>query len=842
MLSKLQNFRVGTRLSIGFVVIMTLMIGSSVFAVLQVNDVSRTWESFESITLQKRDAIDTASKGLADGVHYFKNYVLRGGEYADKFAQSMANIEKGMESYKRLGAMSDEESLLLEKISKGVADYKAAQAQVMQLKLAGTDIVTLDKSVKGADKPVNAALAELLELNHRNTSIASAHMKATVSAAIKWVIILSVIILIMGFLIAWILTHSITKPLNKALQMAKNISHGQLEETSIPVHRDETGQLLIEMQSMARTINTFISDVQQMSFAHKAGDIDVHVAAEKFQGAYQAMVAGVNNMVADHIDLNRRALKVVLEFGEGNFNAPLELFPGKQAFINDTIEQVRNNLKHLIVDVDTLAKAAQEGNLSVRVDAAKHQGDFKRIVDGFNNTLDAVIGPLNLAAQYIDDLSKGSIPKKIDQSFHGDFERLKLNINQCIDAINGLVEDASLLAASAAEGNLAIRADAQKHFGEYRKIVDGVNSTLDGVVGPLNIAASYISQISKGSIPKSINEEFKGDFNIIKSNLNTCILAINRLIQDTKVLVDAAEDGRIYVRADSSQHEGDFKKIVEGINQTLQLIADPIVVVKMAAETINQGASEISNGNNDLSQRTEEQASSLEETASSMEELASTVKQNADNARHANELANEASSIAVKGGEAMSEVINTMSDINASAHQIEEIISVINGISFQTNILALNAAVEAARAGENGRGFAVVAEEVRNLAQRSSTAAKEIKELITASVSKTIDGTRQVEAAGKTIDETVTAFKRVAQIIAEIAAASAEQSSGINQVNNAITLMDQVTQQNAALVEEAAAAAESLMEQADNLVGAVLKFKTDPAQSSNVRQLSFTAG
>lgn len=842
MLSKLQNFRVGTRLSIGFVVIMALMIGSSVFAVLQVNDVSRTWGSFESITLQKRDAIDMASKGLADGVHYFKNYVLRGGEYADKFSQSMTNIEKGMESYKRLGAMSDEESLLLENISKGVADYKLAQAQVMQLKLAGADIVTLDKSVKGADKPVNAALAELLELNHRNTSIASAHMKATVSAAIKWVIILSVIILIMGFLIAWILTHSITKPLTQALQMAKNISHGQLEETSIPRHLDETGQLLIEMQSMAKTINTFISDVQQMSFAHKAGDIDVHVAAEKFQGSYKAMVTGVNNMVADHIDLNRRALKVVLEFGEGNFNAPLELFPGKQAFINDTIEQVRSNLKHLIVDVDTLAKAAQEGNLSVRVDATKHQGDFKRIVDGFNNTLDAVIGPLNLAARYIDDLSKGSIPGKIDQSFHGDFERLKLNINQCIDAINGLVEDASLLAASAAQGNLAIRADAQKHFGEYRKIVDGVNATLDGVVGPLNIAASYISQISKGAMPESIDEDFKGDFNIIKSNLNTCILAINRLIQDTKLLVDAAEDGRIYVRADSRQHEGDFRKIVEGMNQTLQLIADPIIVVKLAAETINQGASEISNGNNDLSQRTEEQASSLEETASSMEELASTVKQNADNARHANVLANEASSIAIKGGEAMSEVINTMSDINSSAHQIEEIISVINGISFQTNILALNAAVEAARAGENGRGFAVVAEEVRNLAQRSSTAAKEIKALITASVSKTIDGTRQVEAAGKTIDETVTAFQRVAQIIAEIASASAEQSSGINQVNNAITLMDQVTQQNAALVEQAAAAAESLMEQADNLVGAVKKFKTDSAQGFNVHQLSFTAG
>jgi methyl-accepting chemotaxis protein len=838
MLSRLQNFRVGTRLSIGFVVIMALMIGSSVFAVLQVNDVSRTWESFESITLQKRDAIDTASKGLAEGVHYFKNFILRGGEYADKFANSMAKIEEGVQRYRGLGPMSEEESSLLDKIAEGVTNYKAAQAQAMTLKLGGADVITLDKSVKGADKPVNAALAELMELNHRNTAIASEHMKATVNAAIKWVIVLSVIILITGFLIAWMLTRSITKPLTEALQMAKNISHGELQESAIPQHRDETGQLLIEMQSMARIINTFISDVQQMSVAHKSGDIDVHVATDKFQGAYKSMVAGVNNMVSDHIDLNRRALKVVSAFGEGNFNAPLEQFPGKQAFINDTIEQVRSNLKHLIVDVNTLAKAAQDGNLSVRVDATKHQGDFKRIVEGFNDTLDAVIGPLNLAAQYIDDLSKGTIPGKIETAFKGDFERLKLNLNQCIDAINGLVEDASLLAMSAAQGNLAIRADGEKHFGEYKKIIDGVNATLDGVIGPLNIAASYISEISKGAIPKAIEEDFKGDFNIIKSNLNTCIAAINRLIQDTRTLVDAAEDGRIYVRADARQHDGDFKKIVEGINQTLQLIADPIVVVKQAAESINQGASEIANGNNDLSQRTEEQASSLEETASSMEQLASTVKLNAENARHANELATQASSIAVKGGEAMNEVTMTMSDINASAQQIEEIISVINGISFQTNILALNAAVEAARAGEHGRGFAVVAEEVRNLAQRSSIAAKEIKELITASVSKTIDGTRQVEAAGKTIDETVTSFKRVAQIISEIASATAEQSSGINQVNNAITVMDQVTQQNAALVEQAAAAAESLMEQADNLVGAVKKFKTNPSQPLMLQHVS----
>ncbi|OYZ69099.1 MAG: methyl-accepting chemotaxis protein, partial [Methylophilaceae bacterium 17-43-7] len=237
-------------------------------------------------------------------------------------------------------------------------------------------------------------------------------------------------------------------------------------------------------------------------------------------------------------------------------------------------------------------------------------------------------------------------------------------------------------------------------------------------------------------------------------------------------------------------------------------------------------------GNSDLSRRTEDQASSLEKTASSMDQLAGTVKLNAENAKQANQLALASSSVAVKGGEAVGQVVNTMSAINDSARKIEDIISVIDGIAFQTNILALNAAVEAARAGEQGRGFAVVAAEVRNLAQRSSTAAKEIKELITDSVNKTTEGTKQVEMAGDTMQEIVASVRRVSDIIAEIAAASSEQSVGIAQVNEAIMKMDDVTQQNTALVEEAAAAAESLMEQADELTQTVSVFSLETQQQT----------
>ena len=249
--------------------------------------------------------------------------------------------------------------------------------------------------------------------------------------------------------------------------------------------------------------------------------------------------------------------------------------------------------------------------------------------------------------------------------------------------------------------------------------------------------------------------------------------------------------------------------------------------VRQGTDAIATASGQIAAGNLDLSSRTEQQASSLGETASSMEELTSTVKQNADNARQANQLAVTASDVALKGGDVVSQVIDTMGSINASSRKIVDIISVIDGIAFQTNILALNAAVEAARAGEQGRGFAVVASEVRNLAQRSAAAAKEIKGLIVDSVEKVDAGSKLVEQAGATMDEVVSSIRRVTDIMGEITAASHEQSSGIEQVNQAMSQMDQVTQQNAALVEESAAAAESMQDRARELAQAVSVFKLD---------------
>ncbi|WP_202973172.1 PAS domain-containing methyl-accepting chemotaxis protein [Psychromonas sp. psych-6C06] len=323
--------------------------------------------------------------------------------------------------------------------------------------------------------------------------------------------------------------------------------------------------------------------------------------------------------------------------------------------------------------------------------------------------------------------------------------------------------------------------------------------------------------------------------------------AINSLMETSETgltevvrMLSALSKGDLTDRI-TNEYQGTFGQLKDDSNLTADKLKEIVLQIQEATDTINTASKEIAMGNSDLSQRTEEQASSLEETASSMEELTTTVKQNAENAKQANQLANGASDIAVKGGDVVGKVVKTMSDINESSREIVDIISVIDGIAFQTNILALNAAVEAARAGEQGRGFAVVASEVRSLAQRSAAAAKEIKTLIGDSVDKVEVGAKLVDEAGKTMDEIVNAVKSVTDIMAEIATASEEQSSGIDQVSQAITQMDEVTQQNAALVEEAAAAAESLEEQAGNLSVSVSVFNTGAGHSSTAMSANMKA-
>ncbi|WP_404342063.1 methyl-accepting chemotaxis protein [Pseudoalteromonas mariniglutinosa] len=329
--------------------------------------------------------------------------------------------------------------------------------------------------------------------------------------------------------------------------------------------------------------------------------------------------------------------------------------------------------------------------------------------------------------------------------------------------------------------------------------------------------ANLVNSARKGSLNARVEEQGKeGFFLRLAKGLNGLVSIVDDAITDTGNMLDALANGDLSKRI-QQEYQGSFERLKRDANATADKLTEVINRINTSATLVASGAEEISQGNADLSQRTEEQASSLEETASSMEEMTSTVRQNADNAKVANELAEETRDKAQLGGEVVNRAVVSMSAINESSKKIADIISVIDEIAFQTNLLALNAAVEAARAGEQGRGFAVVAGEVRNLAQRSAGAAKEIKELIRDSVGKVEDGTLLVNESGATLKEIVAAVQKVTEMISGIAAASEEQSAGIEQVNKAISQMDEMTQQNAALVEQASAAGESMAEQANDM-------------------------
>ena len=388
---------------------------------------------------------------------------------------------------------------------------------------------------------------------------------------------------------------------------------------------------------------------------------------------------------------------------------------------------------------------------------------------------------------------------------------------------------------------LAQNKDEQKQkdlFVEFYRLYEGSRPLFANAEATLNKISDLNDAIAKDSVQSGAAAIIRSELVMLSSALVAAAVAILCAVFITKAITTpinqavkvaqtvASGDLTSHIEVGTTEETGQLLQALKDMNDSLINIVGQ---VRSGTDTIATASTQIASGNLDLSSRTEEQASSLEETASSMEELTSTVKQNADNAQQANQLAASASGVALKGGNVVARVVDTMESINESAKKIVDIISVIDGIAFQTNILALNAAVEAARAGEQGRGFAVVASEVRNLAQRSASAAKEIKQLIGDSVEKVGAGSKLVAEAGSTMGEIVASVQRVTDIMSEISLATKEQSFGIDQINIAISQMDQVTQQNAALVEEAAAAAESLQDQAGTLAQVVGVFKLNGA-------------
>jgi methyl-accepting chemotaxis protein len=470
-----------------------------------------------------------------------------------------------------------------------------------------------------------------------------------------------------------------------------------------------------------------------------------------------------------------------------------------------------------------VADAIAMGDLSKKIDASA-KDETGALLASMSKMQEVLKGFVSAQGEMKHQHDAGTISYRMDdKSFSGSYAEMAQKTNELVASHIAVQTRVMEVVSQYARGDLSV--DMDKLPGEKAKIttaIDGVKTNLQAVNAQIQV---LVDAAGRGDFTVRGDEaKFEYEFRKMVAGLNSLMQTSDTGLNEVARVLGALAKGDLTEKV-SNDYQGTFGKLMDDSNKTVENLTTIVNQIKEASETINTASGEITQGNTDLSQRTEEQASSLEETASSMEELTSTVKQNAENAKQANQLAVSASDVAVKGGDVVKQVVTTMTGISESSKKIADIIGTIDGIAFQTNILALNAAVEAARAGEQGRGFAVVATEVRNLAQRSAAAAKEIKALIEDSVGRVDVGSKLVDEAGQTMEEIVNSVKRVTDIMAEITAASQEQSTGIEQVNQAITQMDEVTQQNAALVEEAAAAAESMQEQAGNLVQSVSQFK-----------------
>ncbi|QLG89396.1 MCP four helix bundle domain-containing protein [Chitinibacter bivalviorum] len=784
--------------TIAFMAILLIGIGGlGISNLSKINDSLKTVYEDRVVPLKQLKMIaDDYAVSVIDAVNKANAGLIEAEPTLAKVRKASAEIDQEWKKYKATTLTPDESKLaeqaevLFAKANRDVAQLDAFLA-TKHGNIQG-DLIQFDGPLYTSIDPIGDKIGELITLQldvAKAEFIASQKTYETVRTVSLGLILLG---LVLAVLSGVLLIRAISRPLSSAVTVAQNIAQGRLDNQIVIHSQDETGQLLLAMQQMQQSIQSFVAAQQQMAQQQAAGAMSARLDASQYPGTFGVMAGQVNTLVEEQNRVIQTTIEVIAQYSKGNFTPDMPALPGEKAKITQSIAEVKRALLAISGDIQRLAQAGANGDFSQRCDASQYQYMFQAMLENLNQLIVTCDVGFNDVLRVSEALAQGDLSQTISKDYPGLFGRTKHGVNATVASLSKIIGEVDQMVSAAAErGDFSRRLSTEDKQGFSRNLAEQLNQLSSTTDTGLRDVMRVATALADGDLTQSITKNYPGLF---------------------------GETG-------------------EAVNTTVKNLQHLVGEIQQSGTTISHAASEIAQGNADLSRRTESQAANLEETAASTEELTGTVRQNAENAREANELAQSSAKITHEGAIAVRNIVERMNSIQAASSKIVEIISVIDGIAFQTNILALNAAVEAARAGEQGRGFAVVASEVRNLAQRSAVAAKEIKVLIGDSVAQVEQGSLQVNQAGNTMGQVENSIERVSVLIAEIANASIEQSAGIAQVNQAVTQMDEVTQQNAALVEQAAAAAESLQEQAQALSDAVSVFKINQATPMTVQKV-----